>query len=93
MLARGVDATSPPVSGDGAQALGLDDLIEDEIVQVSAQSRNVGLDLSLTTRAGHIFEITSDYPYGEWILSVWRPDDERQVPVFDLEGPVAPDLT
>ncbi|MDG4841357.1 hypothetical protein O7631_32975 [Micromonospora sp. WMMD967] len=81
------------MSGGEAQALGLDDLIEDEIVQVGAQSRDVGLDLSLTTRAGHIFEITSDYPYGEWILSVWHPDDERQVPVFDLEGPVAPDLT
>ncbi|WP_433528927.1 hypothetical protein ACQPYA_21685 [Micromonospora sp. CA-263727] len=87
-----IPAISPSISGDAAKAHGLDDLIGDEIVQVGAQSRDVGLDLSLKTRTGFIFETISDYPYGEWIFSVWRPEDERQVPVFDLEGPVAPDL-
>jgi hypothetical protein len=82
----------PPVSGDAEEAHGVEGLIGDEIVQAGVQSRDVGLDISLRTRDGRIFEIISDYPYGEWIFSVWQPEDERQVPVFDLEGPVSPDL-
>lgn len=85
-------AMPPSISGDAAKTRGLDDLIGDEIVQVGTQTRDVGLDLSLETRIGRSFEIISDYPYGEWIFSVWRSEDERQVPIFDLEGPVAPDL-
>ncbi|WP_238425411.1 hypothetical protein [Micromonospora parastrephiae] len=88
-----ITAMSPSISGNVAKGQDLYDLIGDEVVQVSTQTRDVGLDLILRTRTGRIFEILSDYPYGEWIFSVWRPEDERQVPVFDLEGPVAPDLT
>ena len=71
----------------------LQDLMGDELIEVGVQSREVGLDLRLETRAGRVFEILSDFPYGEWIFSVWRHGDERQVPIFDLEGPVANDLT
>lgn len=88
-----IAATSPSIPGDAAEAHGFSELIGDEFVQVNAQTRNVGVDLSWRTRTGRTFEIISDYPYGEWIFSVWRSEDERQVPVFDLEGPVAPDLT
>ncbi len=71
----------------------LQELVGDEVTEVGVQSREVGLDLRLVTRTGRVFEILSDFPYGEWIFSVWRPGDERQVPIFDLEGPVANDLS
>ncbi|GGQ72165.1 hypothetical protein [Couchioplanes azureus] len=103
--ATSLTATSPSISQDVAEARAsgsstgaeptrtvLDDFIGDKIVQVSTLPRDVGLDLRLSTHGGRIFEIISDYPYGEWLFSVWRRGDERQVPVFDLEGPVAPDL-
>jgi len=78
---------SPSLSKDFATACGLRDLVGDEFVQVGVQSRQVGLDLVLTTRSGLVFEILSDYPYGEWLLTLWSPGDERQTPIFDLEGP------
>lgn len=48
--------------------------------------------LCLRTTAGFTFEIYSDLAYGEWILSVWSPDDEQRIPVYDLEGPIPPEL-
>ncbi|MFF3565746.1 hypothetical protein ACFYXS_37535 [Streptomyces sp. NPDC002574] len=81
---------SPSFSGDDMKAYGLDGLAGDELVEVQVQSRLVGLDLCFRTRAGRIFEIFSDFPYGEWIFSVWSPQDERQLPIFDLEGPIGP---
>lgn len=83
---------SPSIPRHSSSAYGLEDLIGDEIVDVGVQSREIGLDLTVTTRAGYLFEIFSDFPYGEWIFSVWSPGDERRTPIFDLEGPVSPDL-
>jgi hypothetical protein len=70
----------------------LEDLIGDDIIEVCFQSCQIGLDLSAKTQAGRVLEIFSDFPYGEWTLSIWSPDDERRIPIFDLEGPVATDL-
>ena len=70
----------------------LEGLIGDEIVDIGFRSREVGMDLIVSTRAGLDFEIISDFPYGEWIFSVWHPEDERRIPFFDLEGPISPDL-
>lgn len=83
---------SPSIPRDASAAHGLEDLIGDEIVDIGVQSREVGLDLAASTRAGYLFEIFSDFPYGEWIFSVWSLEDEHRIPIFDLEGPVSPDL-
>nr|BFE56130.1 hypothetical protein GCM10020063_006560 [Dactylosporangium thailandense] len=55
-------------------------------------ARAFGLDLMLGTRTGLIFEIFSDAYYAEWRFVFWLPEDERRLPVFDLERPVEPGL-
>ncbi|MFF3565718.1 hypothetical protein ACFYXS_37395 [Streptomyces sp. NPDC002574] len=89
---NGVVMISPSLSDDGGKSHGIEELAGDGLVEVGFQSRSVGLDLSFQTRAGRVFEIFSDFPYGEWMFSLWSAEDEHQIPIFDLEGPVVPDM-
>jgi hypothetical protein len=86
--------TAPPANSDGgAGRQELDGLIGNEFIEVGLRPHRFGLDLALTTREGKIFEIFSDFYYGEWLLSFWPVGDEQQLPIFELEGPVAPGQT
>jgi hypothetical protein len=76
------------MGSETSSSLRLDDLIGDDIVDLAFQSSQVGLDLSVVTSRGHILEIFSDFPYGEWIFSMWNGDDPQRIPIYDLEGPV-----
>jgi hypothetical protein len=76
-----MDSETPP-------SLRLDDLIGDDIIDLAVQSSAVGLDLCVVTSKGRIFEIFSDFPYGEWVFSMWNSDDPKRIPIYDLEGPV-----
>jgi hypothetical protein len=67
---------------------GLEELVGRNVVDVGVQSRSVGSDLTLVTDWEDEFEILSDFPYGEWILSIWRSEDEARTPIFDWSGPV-----
>ncbi|MFC9749613.1 hypothetical protein [Streptomyces niveus] len=69
---------------------GLEGLVGDDVVETSLQSGPVGFDLGFTTLGGQTLRILSDFPYGEWIFSVWSPGDEQRLPVFDIEGPLQP---
>lgn len=70
---------------------GLEGFVGDDVVEASLQAGPVGFDLGFTTREGRTLEILSDFPYGEWIFSVWAPGDDRHIPVFDIEGPLQRD--
>lgn len=67
------------------------ELVGDDVVEIYFQSGQAGFDLSFKTREGCMLEILSDFPYGEWIFSVWSRGDERRIPVFDIEGPLQQD--
>ncbi|MFD6329499.1 hypothetical protein ACFWGI_08020 [Streptomyces niveus] len=67
---------------------GLEGLVGDDVVETSLQSGPVGFDLGFTTLGGRTLRILSDFPYGEWIFSVWLPGDDQRLPVFDIEGPL-----
>ncbi|WP_329082241.1 hypothetical protein OG211_00110 [Streptomyces niveus] len=69
---------------------GLEGLVGDDVVETSLQSGPVGFDLSFTTHGGRTLRILSNFPYGEWIFSVWLPGDQQRIPVFDIEGPLQP---
>ena len=45
-------------------------------------------DIFLALDDGNVLEVVSDFPYGEWILSIWLEDDPKRLPVLDLSGPV-----
>ncbi|MFD7843269.1 hypothetical protein ACFV4K_10085 [Nocardia sp. NPDC059764] len=79
---------SPNLAREGSSCPGLEELVGDEVVDVGVQGVQFAQDLYVVTREGRILEIFSDFPYGEWLLSVSRPGDERRLPIFDLEGPV-----
>ncbi|WP_157546654.1 hypothetical protein [Hamadaea tsunoensis] len=90
LLAGGRLVASSGLPGpDASPSSGLDDLLGDELVDVGFRSSKFGFDLSATTSQGRLFEIASDFPYGEWIFSVWSRDDPKRIPIFDLEGPVS----
>lgn len=88
----GVLVLSSELLDERETRLELERLVGDNIIDVGIQPRVVGLDLCMTTRAGTTFEICSDFPYGEWILSAWSPGDKQRIPIYDVEGPVSPDL-
>ncbi len=48
-------------------------------------------DLLLALDDGAVLEVVSDFPYGEWILSIRRGQGSGEPPVFDLSGPYAAD--
>ncbi|MCX5409061.1 hypothetical protein OHA37_35055 [Streptomyces sp. NBC_00335] len=83
---------SPSLTREGSQSYGLEDLVGDEVVDVGIQGVQFRQDLYVVTREGRILEIFSDFPYGEWLLSISDVGDERRIPIFDLEGP-ASDVT
>ena len=76
-----ISQTSPSVC--------LDELVGDDITELVFQSSRAGLDLSAVTSRGQILEIFSDFPYGEWILSLWNVNDPKRIPIYDLEGPIS----
>ncbi|MEU3073755.1 hypothetical protein [Streptomyces laurentii] len=80
---------SPSLTRDGSSFYGLEDLVGDEVVDVGIQGVQFRQDLYVVTREGRILEIFSDFPYGEWLLSISDMGDERRIPIFDLEGPVS----
>ena len=45
-------------------------------------------DAILVLDNGNVLEAVSDFPCGEWILSIWHEDDPKRLPVFDPSGPV-----
>ncbi|WP_055601617.1 hypothetical protein [Streptomyces aureus] len=83
---------SPGLTREGSSFHGLEDLVGDEVVDVGVQGVRFQQDLYVVTRAGRILEIFSDFPYGEWLLSISATGDEGRTPIFDLEGPVS-DIT
>lgn len=92
IVRKGEFVRSSSIPPDESAVHELRNLVGDEIVDVAAVSRDVGLDIKATTRAGAVLEIVSDLPYGEWILSIQFAGNDSHVPVFDLEGPFSPDL-
>ncbi|MFJ2935887.1 hypothetical protein ACIO8G_24425 [Streptomyces sp. NPDC087219] len=82
-------AISPSLTREGSSSYGLEDLVGDEVVDVGVQGVQFRQDLYVVTREGRILEIFSDFPYGEWLLSISDAGDERRIPIFDLEGPVS----
>lgn len=90
LVSGGKIANSSGIMGsESSLSSRLDDLIGDDIIDVSFQSSRAGFDLSAVTSEGRILEIFSDFPYGEWIFSVWNSDDPQRTPIFDLEGPLS----
>jgi hypothetical protein len=84
LLSGGQIANSSGIMGsETSSSLPLDDLIGDDIIDFSFQSSRVGLDLSAVTSRGHILEIFSDFPYGEWTFSRWNGDDPQRIPIYD----------
>ncbi|GAA2809160.1 hypothetical protein GCM10010441_37160 [Kitasatospora paracochleata] len=59
-----------------------------EVVDVRLDRHGPYGDIALVLGDGGSLEVISDFPYGEWIFSIWTPTDPEQRPVFDLSGPV-----
>ena len=60
----------------------------DEVVALELCRHEEFGDLKTVLRGGSAVEVVSDFPYGEWIFSIWRADDPGRMPVFDLSGPL-----
>jgi hypothetical protein len=58
------------------------------VVGLSLQPHGAFRDIAFSFDSGRTLEVVSDFPYGEWLLSVWEASDEDAVPVFDLPGPL-----
>ncbi|MHA6761687.1 hypothetical protein [Streptacidiphilus sp. PAMC 29251] len=67
----------------------IDELVGRQVVRLHLEYHGDYGDICLTMDNGHVFEMLSDMPYGEWLLSIWRLGDTRRTPIYDLPGPCA----
>lgn len=65
---------------DADQVSKLSTLIGSEVVGIQLVEGEHGFDIELEMASGVTLGILSDFPYSEWLFSIWDSADDRKVP-------------
>lgn len=84
----GVSETTPASAAQGPPDSVRSAVSNRRVVDLELWQHDEYVDLRAILDDQRAIEVISDFPYGEWTFSIWKEEDPRRVPVYDLSGPL-----